>query len=556
MPHGWNLLLDLAITLAAAFLLGAMFERVRINAILGYLLAGVLLGPRASGVIQDIEVVRSLAEVGIALLLFSIGLEFSWKRLARMGSPALGGGSLQIVLTGAATAGVVLAAGMDAKAAVAIGAIVALSSTAIVLQVLRDRNELDSVYGKNALGILLVQDVALVPLVLLLTAIGGQSLDLNPGDSNTPTLGKVVAVAVGFLVVLGLLLPRALLSRTIARNRELPILLAITTVLGAAYAAHSVGVSPSLGAFLAGMMLAESQYAVQIRADVGPLRAAFVTLFFASVGMLADIGWIGSNIWLVLSVALAVVVGKAAIAAFTLRLFRQTILSSLASGIALAQIGELSFVLLVVATTEQLLPAGVSPLISSVAVLTLLASPFLVASASPAARALAKRFFNPRRLAGDERQGPKPPKLQGHAIVVGYGDAGHAAVAELCASARPILVIDLNRQLVDLAVAKGHHGLVGDATSSEVLEAAHIKAASALVLALPDFECARTVAGQARRLGGLPVIARARYHVVVADIADAGAHYVVDEEELVGSRLGQEALRMMDAGDEGSPRGD
>ena len=306
----WTIVAELLVLLAAAFVLGLVFERLRQSAIIGYLLAGALLGPY---VLEGEQVVRGIAELGVTLLLFVVGLEFSLRRLVRMGPIGLGGGTVQVVLTCLLAGLIGWAWGLDGPAAMAVGAMIALSSTACVLRVLFDRTALASVHGRGAVGILLVQDMAVVPLLLVVSALGGEG---GAGDVAA-ALGRAALFLVGLIVVFELLaryvLAPLLRQAVVARSRELLILLAVVVAFGSAWAAHALGLSPALGAFLAGLLLAESPFAVQIRADVGAIRTLFLTLFFASIGMLADPRWIVQHAGQVAVILAVVLVGKTVI---------------------------------------------------------------------------------------------------------------------------------------------------------------------------------------------------------------------------------------------------
>jgi len=309
----WTALLDVLILLLAAMLLGSLCERLKQSALLGYLLAGTLLGPNALDWMPNHTAVATIAELGIALLLFTIGLEFSWRRLRSIGPIALGGGTVQVLLTSVLAAGVCLMLGLGGRAALAFGAMIALSSTACVVRLLVSRAEIDGVYGRNALGILLLQDIAVVPLVLVVTALGSK----NSGSVAQVGLemGRAVVVAavlVGALfLLLNYLVPLLLNTEQAARNRDLPILLAIVTGVGTAWVSHTLGLSPVLGAFIAGLLLAESPFATQIRADIASVRTLFVTLFFSSIGMLCNPAWVLEHWATVAGVIAVIVFGKA-----------------------------------------------------------------------------------------------------------------------------------------------------------------------------------------------------------------------------------------------------
>lgn len=295
---------------------------MRQSAILGYLAAGMLLGPYGLHWVETREEVSLLAELGVALLLFSIGLEFSWSRLRRTGAAGLGGGSLQVVVTVLLGAGLLALFGMEPRRAIAMGAVLALSSTAYVLRVLASRAEIDSLHGRTAVGVLLAQDVAVVPLVMLVSVLGGG----GSGGEILMELGRLLGFALllvlAIWVVFTHLVPRLLGAEVLRRNRELPLLLAVASGLGSALGAHTLGLSPALGALLTGMMLAETPFAPQVRADVSALRTLLLALFFGSIGMLRDLGWIAGH---PLQVALFVggaVIGKGLVATLVLRVMR------------------------------------------------------------------------------------------------------------------------------------------------------------------------------------------------------------------------------------------
>ena len=332
------------------------------------------------------------------MLLFAIGLEFSFRRLKRLGRVALLGGSLQVAATLIVAAIVATAFGLPPRAAIAVGAMIALSSTACVLRVLMDRKAIESIYGRNALGILLLQDVAVIPLMLLLITMGGEGTGVDAlwVLGRTVLLGGVLVG--GFLLIVNVIVPRLLDIEHWARNRELPILLAIIVALGSATAAHAVALPPAVGAFVAGVLLGGSLFATQIRADVGSLRTLLVTLFFASIGMLGDPRWVLGNWHVVAAVVLMILVGKTLIIWAIVRLlgFRHGL--ALATGLCLAQVGEFSFVLAEMARSPvPLIDPDVFKLIVSATLVTLFVTPFLVAAAPRAADAIESRSRTRRR---------------------------------------------------------------------------------------------------------------------------------------------------------------
>ncbi len=532
----WQPLIDIVILLLAALVLGTVAEWLRQNAIVGYLVAGTLVGPHVLGLVEDSDQMHLIAELGVALLLFTIGLEFSFDRLKKLGRIALAIGSLQIIITAAVFTGIAALFGWDAKGAVVVGLMVAMSSTACVIRLLQDRAVLDTVYGRHALGVLLVQDVAVVPILVLISA-------MSKGGDVAAALGTLGLAVIAGLVMLGVfyllssqLVARALHLHQWARNRELPVLLAIVMALGATIIAHRLHLSPALGAFVAGMLLGGSPFAVQIRSDVGAIKTVLVTLFFASIGMLGNPAWALQNAPLVIGVVGLIVVFKAALLVGILRGLRQPTGIGLATGLCLAQVGEFSFVIAQIAAGTELIDTTTFELTVTSTILTLFLTPYLVRAAPLAARAIERRR---RRAiaptpAPDARSDAGPPIL-----LVGFGPAGQRVAEALLADHHDqLIVVDSNPRNLKMAESYGLGTQVGDATRHEVIEHAGVEHAVAVVITIPDADAARQVIHLVRQLNpNATVLARARYHVFRWELQFAGAHVVVDEEDQLGMAL-------------------
>ncbi|MCG9895229.1 MAG: cation:proton antiporter [Fimbriimonadaceae bacterium] len=540
MDGGWKVILDILVVLSSALVFGLVFERLKLSWIAGCLVAGVVIGPTVLRLVDSTDAARMIAEIGVALLLFAIGLEFSVKDLLALGWRPAAAAALSILLFCLLGAGAGQLAGLGLTSGIALGAAVSLGSTAVVLRVLKDRNDLDAGHGRTTLGILLVQDIALVPLVLLVTLLGqGGGLGEMASGFGLALL-KTVGLVIGLTLFVSLVVPRLLDDRIVAKNRELPIIMGTVTCIGATWAAHELKISPALGAFFAGILLATSRYSDQLRADVLPLRTLFVTFFFVSIGLLVDASWVMQNAALVLAGGLGMAVLKVLVHYATLRPFRSSILESLAASLCLAQVGEFSFVLAGIAVANNLFSRDVLQFLVSSTVLTILLTPFLAGNAASLARRIAKRIVPARKLAGGEREQSRVAGLSGHAIVIGFGDAGQAAAATLRRTSMSVLVIDYAPPLVSLAEQRGYKAMIGDATSHEILTAAGVDRARSAVAALPDWRTAQTVVGVLKSLApGLIVVARSRYHHA-SDLLDiAGADFVVDEEKMVGTTLGR-----------------
>ncbi len=538
----WTALLDVLILLLAALVLGALCERLKQSAILGYLLAGTLLGPNALNWMPNHKAVATIAELGVALLLFTIGLEFSWRRLRTVGPLALGGGTVQLLLTGALTATVCLTLGLGGRSALAVGGLVALSSTACVLRLLVNRAEIDGVYGRNAMGILLLQDIAVVPLVLVVTALGGDKSEsvAQIGWEMGRAAGVAALLVAALFVVLNYVVPLLLGAKEATRNRDLPILLAIVTAVGSAWASHKLGLSPALGAFIAGLLLAESPFATQIRADVMSVRTLFVTLFFSSIGMLGNPAWVLEHLGLVAAVVAAIVFGKAIVTSGVARLFGSSPGHAVATGVCLAQVGEFSFVLAQVAQHGALIDEDLFNLIVAATIGTLFLTPYLVAAAPHLALAMGRlTAHGPRARHGLDKTSLQPEEeLSGHIVIVGFGPAGQRVAEALMQRYKSLLVVvEFGTKCADIARSYGLQTCIGDATRAEVLEQVRVASATAVVVTVPDPATGRQVIEQVRALAPeTPVIARARYHIYRWELMLAGADTVVDEEDEVGLR--------------------
>lgn len=532
----WHLLMNIVALLAACLLAGGVFSRLGQSPLVGYLLAGMVLG--SVGLVEPGgEEIEGLAELGVSLLLFSIGLEFSWRRLRGLGGKALGSGAIQVIVTLAVAAGLALLFRKPFIESLAIGAMVALSSTACVLRVLMDRSEMDSAHGRNTLAILLVQDMAVVPLAVMMTVlVGDASFGRIAAD-----VGRIALMAGGLILALYLLLNKlavlALGMLTLERNRELTVLLAVCTGLGSAWAAHLAGISPALGAFVAGMFLGGSPFATQIRADVSSLRVVLLTLFFGAAGMVADPGWILLHAPMVLGVTTALIVGKAAIVWAILRAFGQTHQNAIATGLCLGQVGEFAFVLGTIALGNESIPASTYQLIVSATILSLFVTPFLV----PAAPRIG--WWVQQRLGPSK--GVEAPAAGGHeahaphVVIIGFGPAGQMSARALAdRNEKHVLIIDLNQAARERAQALGFDSHIGDASQADVLEHAHLKDTHTVVVTVPARSTALTIVSHVRRLAPQArIIVRARHQRDVPDFKNAGAHIVVDEEEQVGATL-------------------
>jgi CPA2 family monovalent cation:H+ antiporter-2 len=549
---GWRFLGELLLLLGGAVALGAALEAIGVSAVIGYLLAGVILGPGLTGLVGDVGPFEVVAELGVALLLFSIGLEMTPAKLRGFGVRGALVGFLQIVIT-AVTAGIaawLFDTGL--RGSIVAGTMVAMSSTAVVVRLLVDRGEIDSPRGREALSILLAQDVAVVPILILvgiLGSMGGEDAPATAADAASQAAGQIANAAVGLLVVvLGLaivgvfVLPRLLGTAVFRRNRDFAIVIAIITCMVAAWGSHMLHLSPALGAFVAGLVLARVSFSRQIRADTGALRAVFLTLFFASVGLLAQVGELlePSMIRLVatiLGIGLAI---KIVATFLAIRLTGGPRTVAIAAALCLAQFGEFSFVVGSEARMLGVIREDTFQGLVGASLLSLLATPLLVARSRSIALRLdrtlvAMKLWKPVVHVEDERA----EGMRGHVVVIGFGPAGEEAARTVRLAGYDPYILEMNPASVDRARADGIMAEIGDGTNREILEHMHAADAAAFIVTVPDPEAAIATIHQIRTINRDAVlVARGRYARRTDEMVAAGADHVVNEESTVGTLLG------------------
>ena len=508
---------DLVILVVVAVPVVAMAQRFRVPSVVGFLVTGIAVGPHALGLIGDADAVAGLAELGVVLLLFAIGLELSLGRIVRMGRLVFQGGLLQLAGTMAVVA-LFLVAVRPAGAAVFLGALVALSSTAIVLKVYGDRGELDTPYARVAVAIVLFQDLAIVPLLILVPLV-----DPSAAVTRTDLFRMLASVAVLAGLVAGgrWVVPWVLEQVVGLRNRELFTLCIGLFGLVAAWMVSLVGLSMPVGAFVAGLVISESEYGFQALSDVVPFRDAFSGIFFMSVGMLADPGFVVRHPVPVLAAAAGIVLVKGGVTTLVARTLRRPWVTGLQTGLALAQVGEFSFILLDQAP-GGLIDAWTYQVFLAAAVLTMLAAPFLIAIAGP----LATRGRLVRATTGGH-----DPALTDHAIIVGYGLAGRRLAGVLHAAGFPFVVLEQNGHTVRTAREQGMPVLFGDGSRRDVLERIGIARARVIVFSISAPTEERRGVAIARDLNpDVHIIVRTRYVASIDELTRLGASDVVVEE--------------------------
>jgi CPA2 family monovalent cation:H+ antiporter-2 len=540
----WDTILDVVILLAVAMASGMLFMRLRQSVIVGYMAAGVILGPGGFNIIHNDAAISGMAELGVVLLLFTVGLEFPWTRLRKMGGTALGGGGLQLLFTSIAGTIGFLAAGFPSREAFVLGPMIAPSTTALLLRLFTERSEMDSVHARNASVITILQGAFDIPLLILMTAVGVQATVGQVFVGMGRTALFALGLFVGLYIICNFIIPKLLHVVAMSRNREIPILLAIVTCLVAAWASKMLHISSALGSFVAGALLAESPFATQMRADVNPMKTLFATLFFASFGILVDVSWAAEHIHAVILLAVAIIAGKSLIVWPIMRLFGSSHRIAIATGICLSPLDEFIFVLAQIGLTMSIFTPDTFQLIVSAALVTLFLTPLLVASSQGVGRVVETVLVRLHLVRPTEAMSLMGHKsLAGHVILVGFGPAGRGVLAALRMTGRDVVVAELNPQTAASAQEQGILAEVGDASRVEVLEHLNIATASAIVLTIPDHRAVLRIIRQVRALAPeVTIIARARHHWRIDELASAGAYVVVDEEEEVGRVLGAEVI--------------
>ena len=520
---------DLLILIGLGVVVVLLFHRAKVPPIVGFLITGVLCGPYGFGLISDPHEVESIAEIGVVLLLFTVGIEFSLKQLARIRNFLLIGGGLQVLITIGTIYVVERLAGEGTKVALFVGMLVALSSTAIVLRLLADRGELDGPAGQAVLGILIFQDLCVVPMVLFtpfLTGVGA-----GAGDAVAVVVKALLFIA-GAVIAARWVVPRMLHFVVATRRREVFLLAIILLCLGTAWASARVGLSLALGAFIAGLVISESEYSHQALGEILPLREVFNSLFFISIGMLFDVRTVLAAPLTVFGAILAVLLIKTVITTGVSIALGQSLRIAIVAGLALAQIGEFSFVLSKVGLSAGLLDVTHYQLFLAVAVGTMTLTPALLAAAPRLAALLegvAPARFASGRAAPLAIHGGEP--LADHVIVVGYGVNGRNLARVLGRVGIPFIVIELNPQVVRAERERGRPIIYGDATRPEVLEHAGIRTARVVVVAISDAAGTRGTVDVARRLNHhVHLIVRSRYVHEMDPLFTLGTDEVIPEE--------------------------
>lgn len=533
---------SLIIILTSSLVVISLFYRLRLPPVLGYLFVGLIVGPKAFGWVDDSEALPLLAELGVVFLLFSLGLEFSLSKMIALRQVVFGLGSLQVLVSGAVLGALLMLAGVPTTPALLLGGGLALSSTAIVSKELTSLGEIFSSHGQNAIGVLLFQDVVAVLLLTLVPVFAGNS-DQAWYWALPLTLGKTVVLFVGLSLASRWVLPRLFHEVAAARSAELFVLLALVIVLLTAGLTHLIGLSPALGAFLAGMLLGESHYRHQIEADLRPFRDILLGVFFISIGMLIDLRLFASHGLLILGLTLALLLIKGCVVALLVKLRGSDRETAWRSGLALAQGGEFCFALMAQMQQNDLMPAGLGSLLLAATFCSMVVTPSLLRAAPWIAARLHRK---PNEEAKLEEISALNAGVQGHVVICGYGRVGQSIGRILHKARQPYIALDNDPVRVREAAVAESAVHYGDSHRGELLVAVGLERASLVVIAVDKAEVALQVVKEARRINPhVPILVRTRDDSQSPELKAAGASEVVPELLESSLMLASHALIML-----------
>jgi CPA2 family monovalent cation:H+ antiporter-2 len=520
---------QLIILLTATIAIVFVFQKLRLPTIVGFLLSGVIIGPYGFQLIQSIGQVETLAEIGVVLLLFTIGLEFSLETILSVQRRVVWAGLLQVVLTTLVVLAVARFLGASLEVGIFYGFLLSLSSTAIVLRIYHDRGEINSLQGRLASGMLLFQDLCVVPMMLLLPVLAGS------GGDSIVLIGWVLAKSLITLVVIvwtaRKLLPRLLHQVALLRNREIFVLFIVLICFGTAWLTSESGLSLALGALVAGLVISESELSHQIVADILPLRDCFSGIFFISVGMLLNLNLLSQDFRIAL-LDLMLMIGIKSLVLFVVFwwLYRSVRLG-VVLGLSLAQIGEFSFILAKAGINYKLLSPSDEQIFLAASILSMMATPFLIQWAHGLAFGVDGLFKNIAFKGSTSGEASETSAAAGHVIVVGYGLNGQNLARVLKEVSIPYRVLEMDPDLMHSAKTGGEPISFGDGTRPEILRQAGIERARVLVIAISDPAATARLVSQARRLrADLYIIVRTRYVAEIDHLYRLGANQVIPEE--------------------------
>ncbi|CAD5270833.1 MULTISPECIES: cation:proton antiporter [unclassified Imperialibacter] len=529
------ILTEIVIILGISVLMILIFNRFKLPSILGLLATGMVAGPHGMGLIQASHEVEMLSEIGVIFLLFVIGVEFSFKHLTSIRKTVFVGGTVQVAGTILVTFGIVYMFGLSFRESIFAGFLVSLSSTAIVLKLLQEKGEINTPHGRIALGILIFQDIIVVPMILFTPIIAGKTG--NIGETILILLLKVVAVVGLVLIMARYIVPKLLFRVAQAKSRELFILTIIVICFATAWLTSSIGLSLALGAFFAGLIISESDYSHQATANILPFREIFISFFFVSIGMLLDLKFLFDHLSVVLLLTFLTLFGKALIAGFGAVLLRYPFRTVILSGLMLCQVGEFAFLLSATGIENQILSPLTYQYFLSVSLITMGLTPFILSYASKITDVVHSKTPNPlvrkiQALSSDvETEEPDEHELKDHLVIIGYGINGKNVAKAARKAAIPYAIVEMNPATVKQEKERGEPIMYGDASDDVILRHVQIQSARVVVIAISDPSSTKRIVAKIREFSNtVHIIVRTRYINEIEESKKLGADEVIPEE--------------------------
>lgn len=525
-----SILIDIVIIFAFSTAVNYLFTRIKIPTIIGYLLTGIVAGPSLLGIIRSPHEIEFMAEIGIIILMFTIGLEFSLNHLIKIRKIVFFGGFAQLLFTAGITTLIARMYHLTWEAAWFIGFLTALSSTALVLKILQERGELTSNYGRTVVGILVFQDIILIPLILLTPMLGGQTSQIG---SDLLILG-IKSIGILALVYLGnrWIMPKVLHLIALTKNKELFLMSILLICLAVALLTAELGMSLAFGAFLGGLMISRSEYSQDAFSHVLPFKDTFTSFFFVSIGMLLDLSFVADNLILVFGTVILVIAIKSFVAGGTAFMLGHTFRGTIVVGLALAQIGEFSFILAKVGQNYQILTDFYYQLFLAVTIVSMAATPFVIMVAKPAANLLLKLPVPELLIKGlFPLQEIEVPEIQNHIVLIGK-DSRSLNLSRMASRMKlPYVSIVFDPAAVRQRQQKGEMVIYGDAMNEPILKKAHIETAEIVVISIGETITALGIIEKARKMNKHAyIVVRSKYVSNIEDFYQAGANQVIPEE--------------------------
>ncbi|MBO3099850.1 monovalent cation:proton antiporter family protein [Gelidibacter pelagius] len=526
------LLQDILILLAFSVVIVFVLQRLKLPSIIGFLLTGVIIGPYGLSLIKAVEQVEILSEVGVILLLFVIGMELSIKQLVSIKKTVFIGGFLQVGLTVGVAGLVYYFLGNSWNESVFVGFLFSLSSTAIVLKTLQDRQEISAPHARNALAILIFQDIIVVPMMLVTPMIAGESSNVIM-DILMLLLKSAIVVVLTY-VSARYVVPRLMHAVAKTNSKELFLLVTITLCFAIAFLTAEIGLSLALGAFIAGLIISESEYSHQATSIILPFRELFTSFFFVSVGMLLDLSFFLSNIPIILLLVFIVLILKSSVAAIAVAILKYPTKTAILTGLALFQVGEFAFILSKIGIRYNLLTPQTNQYFLSVSIVSMILTPFVIMfseTISDKVLGVKKRLGLKRELDSSGIEEIVEPNLENHLVIIGYGINGSNLAKAATASNIPFIVIETNAEIVKREKAKGLPIIFGDATNDHILETVNLSRARAAVIAISGNTDTQNIIKNIRSISdSLYLVVRTRYVKETSELLALGADEVIPEE--------------------------